>query len=992
MLDELSLLNEKIKRVAEYGDKIKVGLLAILLSNNGIIEKQNLHDFEKLHGKSEVENAKEDLLEEGIIIKISDRIKLNYRAGYNTEEWNKAIERCSKTLFRRGLGVFRNVIKEILSLPEGRYALTELCKESADKGEISGGTVDYVRSKVGKKYWDKIERQLVSVGLFGPTSSRKYFYFIFKPLIDVVLLEGDLLRQVAWVYIAQNIREIPSTIGKGVLEDDCKRECPDYELLIASRHLRRGTWHRLQVVKTTDLADSIVKSNMKKEIFEHKEEVKRILNKLPSNMLNWLVTEVFTGRECNDGLLVQPSEAGYNDYSLWRGEVTHFCLLRDKRILELRNEVLDAFVELNLAVKGVHYYVATRGGELREEYYLLAPELLDFIHEYWQPKENILPEELEVKHAMFHILEDIYRYKKEKPFELEYLTDMCEKYGVDLQEVSKILDEFVKKGIMEKSEEGRYRIVDTNKYLEEVRSKFFTPLVEYILEEKNGEEAGVKSVSEAGGFKEVQEVEKGEKGFLITFPPYSDGKVLTFGRGRLANKIVWGFEEGKELSFDSLVYTDLFDINQPHVGSFQQTRTGKSTLAGCVILQVAFQGIPVVVFDPKPDYVANLIPITETIKVKRDLEKSIMRRFREASQDIRGFDFSKPVTFELDDEERQIEFKVYSFDRELEGVAGCKVLKLPFIVLPSLEEKDFRDQCNAVATSLANSLPKAVGKGYNVILSKVIQDYKKRNPDREFMLYDDVIKELESYRDEAGSKKKERVERLIDSIEEFYTANSYLYASSEKELVKMEDMIKNPEYEFGDKKTVSISIIDVSALPQEKKNPVLLNYVSQVCGRILNFVRKNKTKRSVQLFMVFDEAQNYLPDPSDLYNYVRVIITRGASLGIKAWVIAQSPQSIEKEARKQFTTLILSKVNPASVRDEVSKFVQTSGWEDKLKRSELGKALIINQQTGEVGGKLCVTFTTPQTVNILSNREIADIIKKLNHTNSARNKTTGKQQ
>jgi|GEM_PF-4476350 len=65
MLDELSLLNEKIKRVAEYGDKIKVGLLAILLSNNGIIEKQNLHDFEKLHGKSEVENAKEDLLEEG---------------------------------------------------------------------------------------------------------------------------------------------------------------------------------------------------------------------------------------------------------------------------------------------------------------------------------------------------------------------------------------------------------------------------------------------------------------------------------------------------------------------------------------------------------------------------------------------------------------------------------------------------------------------------------------------------------------------------------------------------------------------------------------------------------------------------------------------------------------------------------------------------------------------------------------------------------------
>ncbi|MEX2703669.1 MAG: ATP-binding protein [Candidatus Freyrarchaeum guaymaensis] len=469
---------------------------------------------------------------------------------------------------------------------------------------------------------------------------------------------------------------------------------------------------------------------------------------------------------------------------------------------------------------------------------------------------------------------------------------------------------------------------------------------------------------------------KSARAFLITFPPYSDGNSLTFGRGPLANKIVWGFEHGKGLTLDSLVYTDLFDINQPHVGSFQQTRTGKSTLAGCVILQVAFQGIPVVVFDPKPDYVANLIPIIRTIEVKQDLKEGIMRRFDETGQDTRGFDFSKPITFKLNGEERRIEFKVYSFDRELGGLPNCKVLKLPFIVLPSLEETDFVDQCNAIATSVSNSLPKAVGKGYNVILSEVIQRYKKRHPNKEFMLYNDVIRELEAYPAE-NRKDKKRVEGLIDSIKEFYTANSYLYASGEEELVKLEDMIKNPEYDFGDKKTVSISIIDVSSLPQEKRNPVLLNYVSQVCGRILNFVRKNKTERSVQLFMVFDEAQNYLPDPSDLYNYVRVIITRGASLGIKAWVIAQSPQAIEKEARKQFTTLILSKVNPASVRDEVSKFVQTGEWEDKLKLSGLGKALIINQQTGESGGKLCVTFTTPQTVDILSTKQIVNIFKDL---------------
>jgi hypothetical protein len=61
----------------------------------------------------------------------------------------------------------------------------------------------------------------------------------------------------------------------------------------------------------------------------------------------------------------------------------------------------------------------------------------------------------------------------------------------------------------------------------------------------------------------------------------------------------------------------------------------------------------------------------------------------------------------------------------------------------------------------------------------------------------------------------------------------------------------------------------------------------------------------------------------------------------------------------------------------VSKFVQIRGWEDKLKLSGLGKALIINQQTGEEGGKLYVTFTTPQTVDVLSTKQIVSLLKDL---------------
>lgn len=465
--------------------------------------------------------------------------------------------------------------------------------------------------------------------------------------------------------------------------------------------------------------------------------------------------------------------------------------------------------------------------------------------------------------------------------------------------------------------------------------------------------------------------------YKITFPPYDNGKTLVFGRGPLENKIAWGFDASKDLSVETLVTSDLHDINQPHVGSFQQTRTGKSTLASCVILQVAFQGIPVVVVDPKPDYVSGLIPILRTISRHPSYKATIEKRFEEARQDIRGFDFSRDVEFEQDGKQRKIHFQIYSFRKDLQGLPNCRVLKLPLLVLPSLEDPDFfKDQCNAAATSLVSCLSTPKGKAFNTLLSEIMKKFKKENPEREFMVKKDVEQELDLLFKEADKEDKKRIKVLCDALSDYCTKNSYLYAENEEEVVRIDSVISNPEYNDGDKQTVSIAIIDVSTLPQEKGNPVMQNYVSQLCGQLYSFVQRRRSDRPVQLFMVFDEAQNYLPDPSDQYNYARVIINRGASLGIKAWLMAQSPQAVEKEARKQFTALVLSQVNEASVRDEVSKYVQSNSWTDKLKRTELGKALIINSETGEEGGKICVVFTTPQTVNILSSKQIAKVMEQ----------------
>lgn len=465
------------------------------------------------------------------------------------------------------------------------------------------------------------------------------------------------------------------------------------------------------------------------------------------------------------------------------------------------------------------------------------------------------------------------------------------------------------------------------------------------------------------------------KDYKITFPPYDDGKSLVFGRRELKDKIAWGYEVGKGLSADSLVTTDLFDINEPHVASFQQTRYGKSTLAGCVALQVAFQGVPVVIIDPKPDYAASLIPVVDTIEHSPDLKVQIEKRFREGLQDMRGFDLSRGVDYDLDGQQKRLAFQLFSFDQDLGHLPNCKVLKMPLIVLPSLDDPRFREQCDSAATNLAACLPKSKGKGYNVILSEAMAAFKKNNPEREFMLENDVLATLETMGGSKYEKSKTRIDNLGWALQEYCVANSSFLAKDMSQLTKLAEIVRHPDHTDGDQHTVSLSVIDISALPQDDKNPAKKNYVSQLCGQLYHFARRRSAKRPVQLFVLFDEAKNYLPDPTDTFNYTLTMINQGASLGVKTWVISPSPQDIEKQARKQFSCFILAKVPVSSVYDDLSIFGSPDSWREKLQATDKGKSLIMNQKTAPFGGTLCTTFTTPQTINILKPKDIVEMMK-----------------
>jgi len=450
--------------------------------------------------------------------------------------------------------------------------------------------------------------------------------------------------------------------------------------------------------------------------------------------------------------------------------------------------------------------------------------------------------------------------------------------------------------------------------------------------------------------------------YSITFPPYSTGTTLVFGRKELEGKIAWGYEIGKPLSYDSIVTSDLTDMNEGHIGFFMSVRSGKSTLAASAILQAAFQSIPVVVIDPKPDYVSNMIPLSDGLEVTDAFTKGIAPRFENVRQDKRGFDLWQPVSFDYQGRKNELLFQIVTFTKERKALPRTVQYKAPLLTLPSPEDEDFQEQCDEAATSLTQDLPKAEGKGFNTLISKGMQQFRLGNIQREFLLADDLLKTLDSLEDETFTSRDVRSLKRI--LSDYQTGTSTFFAKEREQVSDIRELL-NPK-----PGVTPITILDVSGLPAKGKSAAQQNFISQVCGQIYHYAQKNRGTRAVELLLVLDEAQGYLPDPTNQYNFVRKLIQEGPSLGIRVILISQTPQDIEMTARQQLKTLILSNVPEGTVRYVAETFSLPTDWRHKLNRAGRGTPLIINEKTAKTGGALCNTFTSPQMVGLLTREQI----------------------
>jgi len=257
-------------------------------------------------------------------------------------------------------------------------------------------------------------------------------------------------------------------------------------------------------------------------------------------------------------------------------------------------------------------------------------------------------------------------------------------------------------------------------------------------------------------------------------------------------------------------------------------------------------------------------------------------------------------------------------------------------------------------------------KGYNALLARTLETIKRNNPTQQYALIDHVIAALQTV--EASEFGKRDVDRVTRALLGYKSKTSLFFAAQDKDVSDISDLMAVTRDATG-MVTLPITVVDVSELSpplgRQKASPQR-EFISQLCGQIYHWLRSKRGGRAVEVLLVLDEAQNYLPNPAEEYNYIRKLIHEGAAMGVKVVLLAQNPQQVDMGVRQQLKTFVVARIPEATVRYVVETMPLPDAWGDKLASAAEGQGLVIDERFAKQGGVLCNLFTSPQFVGLLS--------------------------
>ncbi|VVB87680.1 Uncharacterised protein [uncultured archaeon] len=478
-----------------------------------------------------------------------------------------------------------------------------------------------------------------------------------------------------------------------------------------------------------------------------------------------------------------------------------------------------------------------------------------------------------------------------------------------------------------------------------------------------------------------------EAGVFITFPTASDEHKTknVLGRNQFSEKFILGMDEEKKY------ITIPWNGKESHISMFCGTGTGKSTLVSSISLQSIFQSTPVVIFDPKDGWGISLIkPLNDILNQLDDQKKkSIQERFKLTNQSMNGFDFSKPIRFDLDGKDYEIKYNLFSFDENvLQKIKGAKEYRTPLLNIPNVypfpekterENIDrFRDACDMVATSFVGALNLKGDAAYNSEISSILQDYHQDK--KSFFTREDFIEILSEHDPKKINKKN--MEKLEQGVERYCTANAKFIARDEKSVIPTDEIFNNPFIE--ENKIITISIFDIQsigAMAEQDKTKIMTMYSSSVTGQIFDYINKKNPPKGVgykigmpKVWLIYDEAHNLIEEgKSTSNNNIKRIMQEGRSLGAFAIIISQKPQNVDITARAQAKNRIYSEVTwdsisrDLNVSDDIKEKIR-----DKVSKSKKSTKMmtLVNDENPE--GILIYPLTSPQC--ILAKTDIINLL------------------
>jgi hypothetical protein len=377
------------------------------------------------------------------------------------------------------------------------------------------------------------------------------------------------------IYIGQNIR------GDGILQSDFdKFDIKPIASLLKCNYIKRDRCYGLHLYCTTEKGSKIGEIEVTNLIDKNKEEMEEFLNEQPQKVLNFIIREQSL-KERSWKFIYPVVASDILDFN-WKD-----CLRKSNKLHRVWTSVLMKLEELGLCIR-THSFVTTGGGELREENYVISPEVFEFLVELC-PQEAFTSTDKDYENLKLYGVLSHFTYWSDYPRDIlrEKLIDA----ELEKTKVKEIIDRMAELGITSEyrgfSSEAPFSIKDEIRYESWLEKNLIEPVIGALLEQpKIGEEKDIAIKKEE---KEVVKDITDVKGVIKPpIPPLSDLKIF-LGEDENKKEIFW--EPKKEINWSFVI-----------VGS---AGTGKTQTVKAVLSEFAKCGLPYIIFDFRNDYITK---------------------------------------------------------------------------------------------------------------------------------------------------------------------------------------------------------------------------------------------------------------------------------------------------------------------------------------------------------------------------------------------------